>query len=120
MRWSLPRLRLPTRLTWPALVCAALVDHSINTAPLSDVLKEHDIDMPIPMNRQNLTGVPFIFPGLAALLGLIGACPCARRLHHLCPSSSHPLPPAGVRQLPCAAAPRRAAGSVSRRACRAA
>lgn len=51
---------------------------SINTAPLSDVFEEHDISMPIPINRQNLTGVPFIFPGLAALLGLIGASPPSR------------------------------------------
>lgn len=46
---------------------------SINTAPLSDVLKENGVDMGIPLNRETLTGLPLIIPGIAAVLGLLCA-----------------------------------------------
>lgn len=51
----------------------------VNRQPLSTVMKEHGTDMPIPFNREQMTGLPFIFPALAAILGLLSAVlPCPK------------------------------------------
>jgi len=50
----------------------------VNREPLSDVMDSFEIDLPasIPLTREQATGLPFIVPGIIALLGLLGALVC--------------------------------------------